>query len=126
MPLPPSGSAAPGFSLTDAMGATVSLKDLRGRPVILAFYPSDWSPVCGDQMALYNQVLPAFKEHGAQLLGISVDSHWCHADFASGVRSGVNGTPTFFVNGHRFDGDWSDEGTFAEALMAVSKALPQS
>lgn len=55
---------------------------LRGRPVILAFYPADWSPVCGDQMALYNQVLPEFHRAGAQLIGISVDGVWCHAAFA--------------------------------------------
>jgi peroxiredoxin len=55
---------------------------LRGRPVILAFYPADWSPVCGDQMALYNEILPEFRELGARLLGISVDGVWCHAAFA--------------------------------------------
>jgi peroxiredoxin len=59
----------------------VSLADFRGRPVILAFYPADWSPVCGDQMALYNEVLPEFERYNAQLLGISVDSVWCHAAF---------------------------------------------
>ncbi len=60
----------------------VSLSKLCGRPVILAFYPADWSPVCGDQMALYNEVLPAFREHNAMLLGISVDGVWCHVAFA--------------------------------------------
>jgi peroxiredoxin len=60
----------------------VRLSELRGRPVILAFYPADWSPVCGDQMALYNEVLPEFREYGAELLGISVDGVWCHAAFA--------------------------------------------
>src|SRR5205807_9181618 len=61
---------------------TLSLRDYRGRPVILAFYPADWSPVCGDQMTLYNEVLPEFQRYGAQLLGISVDGVWCHAAFA--------------------------------------------
>jgi peroxiredoxin len=60
----------------------VSLADFRGRPVILAFYPADWSPVCGDQMALYNEVLSEFERYNAQLLGISVDGAWCHAAFA--------------------------------------------
>ena len=77
----PTGSPAPGFTLTSAPGRTVSLADFRGRPVILAFYPADWSPVCGDQMALYNEVLPEFERYNAQLLGISVDSVWCHAAF---------------------------------------------
>ncbi len=60
----------------------VSLADFRGRPVVLAFYPADWSPVCGDQMALYNEILPEFHRHEAQLVGISVDGVWCHAAFA--------------------------------------------
>jgi peroxiredoxin len=51
--------------------------------VILAFYPADWSPVCGDQMALYNEVLPEFQRLGAELLGISVDGVWCHLAFAN-------------------------------------------
>jgi peroxiredoxin len=59
----------------------VSLSELRGRPVILAFYPADWSPVCGDQMTLYNEVLSEFHRFGAELLGISVDGVWCHVAF---------------------------------------------
>ena len=58
------------------------MSELRGQPVILAFYPADWSPVCGDQMTLYNEILPEFQEYGAALLGISVDGVWCHAAFA--------------------------------------------
>jgi peroxiredoxin len=76
------GTAAPDFTLRCTPHQTVSLGELRGRPVILAFYPADWSPVCGDQMVLYNEVLPEFREHGAELLGISVDGVWCHAAFA--------------------------------------------
>jgi peroxiredoxin len=60
----------------------VSLSEFRGQPVILAFYPADWSPVCGDQMALYQAVLPEFKRLGAELIGISVDGIWCHLAFA--------------------------------------------
>ena len=78
----PAGTRAPDFALSSAPDRTVSLADFRGRPVILAFYPADWSPVCGDQMALYNEVLPEFERHSAQLLGISVDGTWCHAAFA--------------------------------------------
>jgi peroxiredoxin len=59
----------------------VSLEERRGRPVILAFYPADWSPVCSDQLALYNEILPEFERHGAELLGISVDGIWCHLAF---------------------------------------------
>ena len=80
-PLPP-GASAPDFTLHSTPDQTVSLHDFRGRPVILAFYPADWSPVCGDQMGLYNEILPEFRRAGAQLLGISVDGVWCHAAFA--------------------------------------------
>jgi peroxiredoxin len=76
------GAMGPDFTLQSAPGTKASLRDLRGRPVILAFYPADWSPVCGDQMALYNEVLPEFRKFGAELLGISVDSAWCHAAFS--------------------------------------------
>jgi peroxiredoxin len=79
--LPP-GTLAPEFTLHVTPDQKLSLSELRGRPVILAFYPADWSPVCGDQMALYNQVLPEFQKYGAELLGISVDGAWCHAAFA--------------------------------------------
>ncbi|HEV2751622.1 MAG TPA: redoxin domain-containing protein [Gemmatimonadales bacterium] len=79
----PAGTRAPAFTLASAPDRTVSLKEFLGRPVILAFYPADWSPVCGDQMALYNEVLPEFQRYGAQLLGISVDGVWCHAAFAA-------------------------------------------
>ena len=80
-PLAP-GEPAPDFTLPSGPGQTLSLRDFRGKPVILAFYPADWSPVCGDQMALYNEVLPEFKRYGAELLGVSVDGVWCHKAFA--------------------------------------------
>ena len=76
------GTPAPDFTLAATPDQSLTLSDLAGQPVILAFYPADWSPVCGDQMALYNEVLPTFRDCGAELLGISVDSAWCHAAFA--------------------------------------------
>ena len=76
------GTRAPGFTLHVTPDQTLSLDELAGRRVILAFYPADWSPVCGDQMSLYNHVLPEFHRHGAELLGISVDGAWCHQAFA--------------------------------------------
>jgi peroxiredoxin len=79
--LPP-GTPAPDFSLNVTPDQKLSLSELRGRPVILAFYPADFSPVCGDQMGLYNEVLSEFKKHNAELLGISVDGVWCHEEFA--------------------------------------------
>jgi peroxiredoxin len=80
-PLSP-GSTAPDFRLPATPDQTVSLSDFRGRPVILAFYPEDWSPVCSDQMALYQELLPEFQRFDAELLGISVDGVWSHLAFA--------------------------------------------
>jgi peroxiredoxin len=76
------GTPAPDFTLHTTPDQTVRLSDFRGVPVILAFYPADWSPVCGDEVALLNEVLPEFRRHHAELLGISVDGVWCHIAFA--------------------------------------------
>jgi len=76
------GTAAPDFTLHSTPDQTVSLSEFRGRNVILAFYPADWSPVCGDQLALYNELREEFGKYDAQLLAISVDGAWCHAAFA--------------------------------------------
>jgi len=83
--LPP-GTLAPDFTLPVTPDQKLSLHELRGQPVILAFYPADWSPVCGDQMALYNEILPEFQKFGAELMGVSVDGVWCHRAFAEARR----------------------------------------
>jgi peroxiredoxin len=76
------GTAAPDFTLHSTPDQLVSLAEFRGRPLVIAFYPADWSPVCGDQMVLYNEILPEFRQLGAELVGISVDSVWSHLAFA--------------------------------------------
>lgn len=76
------GTKAPDFSLKVTPDQKVSLSDFTGKPVILVFYPADFSPVCSDEISLFNEVLPEFKKYGAQLLGISVDNVWCHLEFA--------------------------------------------
>ncbi|OWK35839.1 redoxin domain-containing protein [Fimbriiglobus ruber] len=80
------GTPAPDFSLHVTPDQKLALSELRGKPVVLAFYPADWSPVCGDQMGLYNEILSEFKALGAELLGISVDGAWCHQAFAKDRR----------------------------------------
>jgi len=76
------GTTAPDFSLFTTPDQKINLSQLKGKKVILAFYPADWSPVCGDQMALYNETLKFFHKHNAEMIGISVDSKWCHMAFS--------------------------------------------
>jgi peroxiredoxin len=76
------GTPAPDFTLNASPDRALRLTELQGRPVVLAFYPGDWGPVCSDQMSLYNEVLPELREHGAELVGISVDSAYSHEAYA--------------------------------------------
>jgi peroxiredoxin len=82
MPILQPGTPAPDFELPTKVGEAVQLSQLRGKPVVLVFYPADWSPVCGDQLALYNEIHSEFKKLGAQLVGISVDGIFCHQAYA--------------------------------------------
>ncbi len=75
------GTRAPDFTLNDQDGAKVSLADYRGKTVVLVFYPLDFSPVCTDQLSIYQEVLAELRDRGVELLGISVDSAFCHAAF---------------------------------------------
>jgi peroxiredoxin len=63
------------------MEETASLSDFRDKNIILVFYPADWSAVCGDELAVYNEMLPIFQKLNAEMLGISVDSAFCHQAF---------------------------------------------
>ncbi len=76
------GSAAPLFSLYSSVDKKVSLDDFKGKRIVLVFYPADWSPVCGDQLVLYNEMEEIFEQLNAQVLGISVDGKWCHASYS--------------------------------------------
>ena len=78
----PAGALAPDFALKSTPDQIVRLSEFRGRPVVLVFYPADWSPVCGDQVSLYNEMLAEFQELSAEVVGISVDGPWCHAAFS--------------------------------------------
>ena len=82
----PAGTPAPPFTLKSLPDRSYSLSDFKGRPVVLAFYPADWSPVCGDEMTLYNEMRDEFAEYGAQVLGVSVDGQWCHKAYAEAMR----------------------------------------
>ena len=86
-PLEP-GVTAPEFVLPATTGKSISLRDLQGQPVVLAFYPADNSPVCSNQLALYNEALHLFEEHGAQILGISADDLASHREFSESLNLG--------------------------------------
>lgn len=79
----PVGTPAPDFELPDASARLVRLSDYRTRPVVLAFYPLDWSPGCSQQLDLYQQDLGEFEARGAKLLAISVDSLYSHGAWAA-------------------------------------------
>ena len=121
MAILPAGTPAPDFALAATPDQKVSLSDFRGRPVVLAFYPADWSPVCGDQMALYNEVLPAFREYDAEVVGISVDGAWCHLAFAHDRKLHFPLLADFEPKGHvaRIYGAYRDGDGFCERALFV-------
>ncbi len=122
--LPP-GTKAPAFSLHSTPDQAVSLSDFSGRPVILAFYPADWSPVCSDQMALYNEILEEFNRFDAELLGISVDGIWCHLAFAHDRKLHFPLLADFEPKGavaRQYGVYREHEGTSERALFVIDRA----
>ncbi len=117
------GTVAPDFTLHVTPDQTISLSELKGNPVILAFYPADWSPVCGDQMGLYNELLPEFHKHHASLLGISVDGVWCHAAFSKDRKYHFPLLADFEPKGAvaRMYGVYRPEGITERALFVIDK-----
>jgi peroxiredoxin len=75
------GARAPEFTLPNHRGEQISLSDYRGRKLVLAFYPNDFSPVCSEQLSIYQEVLAQIRETGAELVGISTDGSWAHNAF---------------------------------------------
>ncbi|MGH7638865.1 MAG: redoxin domain-containing protein [Gemmatimonadaceae bacterium] len=119
------GREAPDFSLPDEQGRQVPLRGFRGRAVVLAFYPGDWSPVCGDQLALYNELVPDFRDMGAELLGISVDSTWSHAAYAKSRNLHFPLLSDFQPRGavsRRYGAFRDEDGTCQRALFVVDRA----
>jgi peroxiredoxin len=117
------GATAPDFTLPDQDGKQVSLSDFRGQAVVLVFYPADFSPVCTDQLSVYQEVLPQFEERQTKLLGISVDGAFCHRAFKNHMNLGIPLLADFHPKGKvaRAYGVYSDEyGTSGRALVLVS------
>jgi peroxiredoxin len=120
-PLPP-GTSAPDFTLHATPDQRVSLSEFGGRPVILVFYPADFSPVCGDQMALYNELGSEFHRYHADLLGISVDGAWCHAAFKEARHLHMTLLSDFEPKGEvarRYGVYRSEDGTTERALFVI-------
>jgi peroxiredoxin len=119
------GTEAPDFSLHSTPDQAVSLSDFRGQPVVLVFYPADWSPVCGDQMALYNEIMSEFRRFNAEVIGISVDGIWCHLAFAHDRKLHFPLLADFEPKGKvaRQYGVYRDhEGTSERALFVIDSA----
>lgn len=117
------GTPAPDFSLKATPDQTLSLHELRGNPVVLVFYPADWSPVCGDELALFNEALPLLREKHATLLGISVDSVWCHRAFAEARHLHFDLLADFEPKGavSRLYGAYDPAGFSRRALFVIDK-----
>ncbi len=118
------GTVAPDFTLRVTPDQNLTLSDLKGRLVILAFYPADWSPVCGDQVTLYNEILPEFRKYDAELLGISVDGVWCHAAFARDRRLHFPLLADFEPNGEvarKYQAYRTSEGVCERALFVIDR-----
>jgi peroxiredoxin len=116
------GAHAPDFTLPDQDGNKVSLADFRGRTAVLVFYPADFSPVCTDQLSVYQEVLDEFEERGAKLVGISVDGVFCHRAFREHMGIGMPLLADFHPKGEvaRAYGVWSDEyGVSSRALVMI-------
>jgi peroxiredoxin len=118
------GTEAPDFELRSTPDQSLSLSELRGRPVVLVFYPEDWSPVCSDQLTLYQELLPEFEKFGAQLVGISVDGIWCHLAFAKDRHLQFPLLPDFEPKGEvsrRYGVYRTGDGTSERALYVIDR-----
>jgi peroxiredoxin len=117
------GSSAPDFTLPDQDGNKVSLADFRGQTVVLVFYPADFSPVCTDQLSVYQEVLPQLEEQGAAVLGISVDGAFCHKAFRQHLNTTIPLLADFHPKGEvaKAYGVWLEEyGVASRSLVMVA------
>jgi peroxiredoxin len=116
------GSTAPDFTLRDQDGREVSLADFRGQTVVLVFYPADFSPVCSDQLSIYQEVLDPLEERGAKVIGISVDGSFCHKAFREHLNLTIPLLADFHPKGEvaKAYGVWSEDyGLSSRALVIV-------
>jgi peroxiredoxin len=116
------GVPAPAFTLPSSPSRKASLADFSGHAVVLVFYPADWSPICGDQLALYSELQEEFASLDAKVLGISVDGPWCHDAFVQARHYSVTLLSDFEPKGAvaRSYGVYSEStGTTERALFVI-------
>jgi peroxiredoxin len=115
------GQQAPDFSLRNQDGEKVSLSDYRGRKVMLVFYPGDFSPVCGDQFSIYQEVKPEIEAKGVDLVGISVDSFFAHKAFQEKLGFDTTLLSDFEPKGEvaRAYGSYVDKMGFANRTLVL-------
>jgi peroxiredoxin len=113
------GTPAPDFSLPDQSGNMVSLGDFAGRKLMLCFYPLDFSPVCSDQLSIYQEVLPEIEAKGAELVGVSVDSAYCHRAF----REHLNLTMPLLADFHPKGAMSRDYGAYQDDFGTDNRSL---
>jgi peroxiredoxin len=116
------GEMAPEFILPSAPDQKVSLSEFRGRNVVLVFYPADWSPVCSDELAVFNEIVPMLKNYNAQVLGISVDGVWCHQAYKQDRKLGFPLLADFEPKGEiskKYGAYRSSEGISERTLFVI-------
>ena len=113
------GTPAPDFSLPDQDGSMVSLGDFADRKLVLTFYPLDFSPMCSDQLSTYQEVLGEIEAKGASLVGVSVDSKYCHRAF----REHLNLTMPLLADFHPKGAMSREYGAFQDDFGTTNRSL---
>lgn len=115
------GTPAPDFTLPDQDGETVSLADFRGRKVLLVFYPLDFSPVCSDQLSIYQEVKPEIEKSGVEILGVSVDHAYAHKAFQAQIGTDITLLADFEPKGEvaRAYGSYLEGAGFANRTLVL-------
>jgi len=118
------GEKAPDFSLLNHKGEEVSLSGFRGRRVLLVFYPSDFSPVCSDQLSIYQEVKPSLDDADLEVLGISIDHSWAHDAFRKELNLDFTLLADFHPKGEvaeRYGAYLADHGTSNRSLVLIDE-----
>ena len=119
----PAGTRSPELDLPSTPdGRWVKLSDQKGSPVVLVFYPGDFTPVCTNELGLFNELTPVFGQFDAKVFGISCDSLWSHIAFARELHIQVPLLSDFHPKGEvsrRYDVYRKDVGTCERALFVI-------